>query len=95
LTAAEATEAAPEATLGTWSLILHCCKNFSVCRVLRVRRSWIMVINSGKMDSFSGCWGSKMELSTIFNLFWMRINNSGFLRPGRSNDKLMQKLKSA
>jgi len=25
--------------VGTLSLILHCCKNFSVCRVFRVRRS--------------------------------------------------------
>ena len=25
--------------LGTFSLILHCCKNFSVCKVLRVRKS--------------------------------------------------------
>ena len=67
-----------------WPVILHCCRNFSVCKVFNVLRSWTMVISSWKMVAWSGCWGNRILLKTILSLFCIRWSSSALRRPGRS-----------
>ena len=61
-----------------------CCRNFSVCRVFNVRRSWMIVNSSRNMLLCSGCCGTRMFFKTPFSFSCIFATSSGFRRPGRS-----------